>query len=129
MSKVDVDLYFIINEANNTVVLTDKGIDFISSVISGNIKNELSFTLFEIKSIPLSKEEELTKREKILNIYSYKSKRIHAINQLLKAYTLFNKDVDYVVLDGHVKIVDEKTGRIIEGRRYADGIHQAIEAK
>ncbi|WGH27888.1 MAG: preprotein translocase subunit SecA [Candidatus Bostrichicola ureolyticus] len=132
MSTVDVDLYFIINEANNTVVLTDKGIDFISKSVNDNsffILPDITMEIINLELINLSKEEEFTQREKILNIYSYKSKRIHAINQLLKAYTLFNKDVDYVVLDGHVKIVDEQTGRIIEGRRYADGIHQAIEAK
>ncbi|WGH27400.1 MAG: preprotein translocase subunit SecA [Candidatus Bostrichicola ureolyticus] len=132
MFKVDVDLYFIINEANNTVELTDKGIDYISKSVNDSsffILPDITMEIVNIENKKLSTEEELDQKEKIFNIFSLKSKRIHAINQLLKAYTLFNKDVDYVVLEGKVKIVDEQTGRIIEGRRYSDGIHQAIEAK
>ncbi|WP_185859283.1 preprotein translocase subunit SecA [Blattabacterium cuenoti] len=132
MYKVDKDLYFVIDEKNNTVELTDKGIEFLS----GNVEDEGFFVLpdvnvelADLEKKKLSKEKEIKEKEKILKNFYIKSQRIHTINQLLKAFTLFEKDVDYVVLGGKIKIVDEQTGRIMEGRRYSDGLHQAIEAK
>ncbi|WP_185877345.1 preprotein translocase subunit SecA [Blattabacterium cuenoti] len=132
MYKVDNTLYFVIDEKNNTVELTDKGIEFLSR----NMNNEKFFVLpdintelYEIEKKKLSKEEEIREKDIILKNFLVKSQRIHVIHQLLKAYTLFEKDVDYVILNKKVKIVDEQTGRIMEGRRYSDGLHQAIEAK
>ncbi|BAR92302.1 preprotein translocase subunit SecA [Blattabacterium cuenoti] len=130
--KVDKDLYFVIDEKNNTVELTDKGIEFLSK----NVKDigffvlpDVNLELTEVEKQNFSKEKETKEKEELLKNFSLKSQRIHTINQLLKAFTLFEKDVDYVVLGGKVKIVDEQTGRIMEGRRYSDGLHQAIEAK
>jgi preprotein translocase subunit SecA len=132
MPKVDVDLYFVIDEKNNQIELTDKGIDTISN------KNEdpnffvlpnLSIELSEIENKNLELSKEVEEKEKIYNDFSTKSERIHTLNQLLKAYTLFEKNTEYVVMDNKVKIVDEQTGRIMDGRRYSDGLHQAIEAK
>jgi len=132
MPKVDVDLYFVIDEKNNQIELTDKGIDTISN------KNEdpnffvlpnLSIELSEIENKNLELSQEVEEKEKIYNDFSTKSERIHTLNQLLKAYTLFEKNTEYVVMDNKVKIVDEQTGRIMDGRRYSDGLHQAIEAK
>ncbi|WP_185856721.1 preprotein translocase subunit SecA [Blattabacterium cuenoti] len=130
--KVDKDLYFVIDEKNNTVELTDKGIEFLSK----NVKDigffvlpDVNLELTEVEKQNFSKEKETEEKEELLKNFSLKSQRIHTINQLLKAFTLFEKDVDYVVLEGKVKIVDEQTGRIMEGRRYSDGLHQAIEAK
>ncbi|AER40835.1 MAG: preprotein translocase subunit SecA [Flavobacteriales bacterium] len=132
MYKVDKDLYFVIDEKNNTVELTDKGIEFLSK----NVKDigffvlpDINVEITELEKKNFPKEKEIKEKEKILQNFSVKSKRIHTVNQLLKAYTLFERDVDYVVLGGKVKIVDEQTGRIMEGRRYSDGLHQAIEAK
>jgi preprotein translocase subunit SecA len=126
-------LYFIIDEKNNTIELTDKGIDLITD----NTDDAQFFVLPDVGSeiADLEKEKEITPEEKqskkddILQAYSIKSERVHTINQLLKAYTLFEKDVEYVVMENKVKIVDEQTGRIMDGRRYSDGLHQAIEAK
>ncbi|MDP4239681.1 MAG: preprotein translocase subunit SecA [Bacteroidota bacterium] len=126
-------LYFVIDEKNNTIELTDKGIDLITS----NTDDAQFFVLPDVGSeiAELEKDKTLTAEEKqsskddILQAYSIKSERVHTINQLLKAYTLFEKDVEYVVLENKVKIVDEQTGRIMDGRRYSDGLHQAIEAK
>ncbi len=132
MPKVDVDLYFVIDEKNNQIELTDKGIDTISN------KNEdpnffvlpnLSIELSEIENKNLELSKEVEEKEKIYNDFSTKSERIHTLNQLLKAYTLFEKNTEYVVMGNKVKIVDEQTGRIMDGRRYSDGLHQAIEAK
>ncbi|WP_185858496.1 preprotein translocase subunit SecA [Blattabacterium cuenoti] len=130
--KVDRDLYFVIDEKNNTVELTDKGIEFLSinvEDIGFFVLPDVNLELAELEKKNFSKEKEIEKKEKILKNFSIKSQRIHTINQLLKAFTLFERDVDYVVLTGKVKIVDEQTGRIMEGRRYSDGLHQAIEAK
>ena len=132
MPEVDEELYFHIDEKNNQVELTDKGLHFITK--SGEDPNffllpDLSLALAEIEKSDASADEKIGKKENLLQEYSLKADRIHTIQQLLKAYTLFEKDVEYVVMDGLVKIVDEQTGRIMEGRRYSDGLHQAIEAK
>ncbi len=132
MPKVDADLYFVIDEKNQSIELTDKGISFLSG---GDEKDDF-FILPDI-GIEIAKiDESIDKEEKKAELknelyqnFSVKSERIHTMNQLLKAYTLFEKDVEYVLIDGKVKIVDEQTGRIMEGRRYSDGLHQAIEAK
>ncbi|HKG68947.1 MAG TPA: preprotein translocase subunit SecA [Segetibacter sp.] len=133
MPKVDEGLFFHIDEKNNSVELTDKGIQMITK--SGEDPNFfiLPDISIELNSIDtnntLTPDEKLHQKEAILNDYSLKADRIHTVQQLLKAYTLFEKDVEYVVIEGAVKIVDEQTGRIMEGRRYSDGLHQAIEAK
>jgi len=132
MPKVDEELYFVIDEKNNSIELTDKGISYLSE----DSKNENFFVLpdisIEIGKIDKSDESAKKKaelKEELYRDFSIKSERIHTLNQLLKAYTLFEKDVEYVIIDDKVKIVDEQTGRIMEGRRYSDGLHQAIEAK
>jgi len=132
MHKVDEELYFHIDEKNNQVELTDKGINLITR--SGEdpeffILPDIATKIADIEKTDLTAEEKLQRRENLLNEYSAKAERIHTAHQLLKAYALFEKDVEYVVLDGEVKIVDEQTGRILDGRRYSDGLHQAIEAK
>ncbi|WP_185856027.1 preprotein translocase subunit SecA [Blattabacterium cuenoti] len=132
MHKVDKDLYFVIDEKNNTVELTDKGIEFLSKNVddvSFFVLPDINVEITELEKKNLPKEKEIKEKEKILKNFTVKSLRIHIVNQLLKAYTLFEKDVDYVMLEGKVKIVDPQTGRIMEGRRYSDGLHQAIEAK
>ncbi|HVX51187.1 MAG TPA: SEC-C metal-binding domain-containing protein, partial [Chitinophagaceae bacterium] len=133
MPKADEELYFYIDEKNNSVELTDKGIHLITR--AGEDQNffiipDIGVDLAAIDNdTTLVTEQKLHKKESILNDYSVKADRIHTVQQLLKAYTLFEKDDEYVVLDGAVKIVDEQTGRILDGRRYSDGLHQAIEAK
>jgi preprotein translocase subunit SecA len=132
MPKVDEELFFHIDEKNNQVDLTDKGLQAITK--SGEdpeffVLPDIGIQLNEIDKAELTDEEKLHKKEILLNDYAVKADRIHTVQQLLKAYTLFDKDVEYVVMDGAVKIVDEQTGRILEGRRYSDGLHQAIEAK
>jgi preprotein translocase subunit SecA len=132
MPEVDEELFFHIDEKNNQVDLTEKGLQFITR--GGEDPNffvlpDLSTELAAIEKGEGTTEEKLHRKEQLLNEYSLKADRIHTIQQLLKAYTLFDKDVEYVVLDGQVKIVDEQTGRILDGRRYSDGLHQAIEAK
>lgn len=126
-------LYFVIDEKNNSIEMTDKGID----LITGNSDDPYLFVLPNVgdevaeleRNTTLTKEEKQAKKDEILQNYSIKSERVHTINQLLKSYALFERDVEYVVIDNQVKIVDEQTGRIMEGRRYSDGLHQAIEAK
>jgi len=133
MAKADAELYFYIDEKNNSVELTDKGIQLIT--LAGEDPNffvipDIGVDLAAIDTDNvLPTDEKLRKKEALLNVYSLKADRIHTVQQLLKAYTLFDKDVEYVVMDGGVKIVDEQTGRILDGRRYSDGLHQAIEAK
>ncbi|MCX8020140.1 MAG: preprotein translocase subunit SecA [Chitinophagaceae bacterium] len=132
MHIVDEELLFYIDEKNNSVELTDKGIAMITRTGEDPdffVLPDIGVQLAEIEKSQLSSEEKLKKKEVLLNEYAQKSDRIHTVHQLLKAYTLFERDVEYVVLDGAVKIVDEQTGRILEGRRYSDGLHQAIEAK
>ena len=125
-------LYFVIDEKLKSVDLTDKGIE----LITGNAADPTLFVLpdiaaqlSELETLGLDEEEKLAKKDELLTNYAIKSERVHTINQLLKAYTMFEKDTDYVVLDGQVKIVDEQTGRIMDGRRWSDGLHQAVEAK
>ncbi len=132
MPKVDEELFFHIDEKNNSVELTDKGIQAITK--SGEdpeffLLPDIGVQLAEIEKQDISAEEKLQQKELLLNDYSIKADRIHTVQQLLKAYTLFDKDIEYVVMEGSVKIVDEQTGRILDGRRYSDGLHQAIEAK
>jgi preprotein translocase subunit SecA len=133
MPTADAELFFYIDEKNNSVELTDKGIQLITG--SGEdptffILPDISVSLASVdKQTELSDEDKLRAKEAIINDYSVKADRIHTVQQLLKAYTLFDKDVEYVVMEGSVKIVDEQTGRILDGRRYSDGLHQAIEAK
>ena len=125
-------LYFVIDEKLKSVDLTDKGIE----LITGNAADPTLFVLpdiaaqlSELETLGLGEEEKLAKKDELLTNYAIKSERVHTINQLLKAYTMFEKDTDYVVLEGQVKIVDEQTGRIMDGRRWSDGLHQAVEAK
>jgi len=132
MPIVDEELFFHIDEKNNQVELTDKGLQFITK--SGEDPNlfvlpDLSIELADIEKGNGTADEKISRKEALLQDYSQKADRIHTLQQLLKAYTVFEKDVEYVVMDGMVKIVDEQTGRIMEGRRYSDGLHQAIEAK
>ncbi|MGW1455311.1 preprotein translocase subunit SecA [Salegentibacter agarivorans] len=131
MPKVDADLYFTIEEKSNQIDLTDKGIEFLSADGDSDffVMPEMGMEIAKIEKEGLSKEEEAEKKEELFRDYSVKSERIHTLRQLLKAYTLFEKDDEYVVIDNKVKIVDEQTGRIMDGRRYSDGLHQAIEAK
>jgi len=136
MHKADQPLYFTIDEKNRNVELTDKGSELLSAT-SKDITDPHFFIMPDLASemndidqnSSLSKEEKATLKDQLAQDFSLKSRRLHSISQLLKAYTLFEKDVEYVVLEGEVKIVDEQTGRIMDGRRYSDGLHQAIEAK
>ncbi len=131
MPKVDEDLLFVIDEKNNQIELTDKGVDYISGeqnrdfFVMPDIGGEIA--KIEQQNLEIEKEAEL--KEELFKDFTVKSERIHTMSQLLKAYTLFEKDVEYVVMDNKVMIVDEQTGRIMDGRRYSDGLHQAIEAK
>ncbi|MCM4160771.1 preprotein translocase subunit SecA [Antarcticibacterium flavum] len=131
MPTVDEELYFVIEEKNNQIDLTDKGIEFLSGKDDPDffVMPEIGMEIAKIEKEGLTKEEEAEKKEELFRDYSVKSERIHTMRQLLKAYTLFEKDTEYVVMENKVKIVDEQTGRIMEGRRYSDGLHQAIEAK
>ncbi|MFM2041345.1 MAG: preprotein translocase subunit SecA [Bacteroidota bacterium] len=131
MKKIDVELFFVIDEKNNTIELTSKGIDLISGADERDfyIMPDIGAEIAKLQKENLENESFLEKKDALIRDYSIKSERIHSINQLLKAYTLFEKEVEYVILDSKVKIVDEQTGRIMEGRRYSDGLHQAIEAK
>jgi len=132
MHKVDKDLYFVIDEKNNQIDLTDKGVEYMSQGNSDPnffVLQDIGTEIAELEAKNLSKEEEFAAKDELLREFAIKSERVHTLNQLLKAYTLFEKDDQYVVMDGEVKIVDEQTGRIMEGRRYSDGLHQAIEAK
>ena len=126
MHKVDEDLFFVIDEKNNSIELTDKGID----IMTGNSEDKDFFIMPDLggeisilDNSDLSEKEKSSKREVLMRDFSIKSERIHTVNQLLKAYTLFENDVEYVVIDNKVKIVDEQTGRIMDGRRYSDGLH------
>lgn len=133
MHKVTDELFFVIEEKQNSVELTDKGIDLISN----DVDDPLFFVLPDVgseiaeleKDSTVSAQDKVLKKDELLQSYAVKSERVHTINQLLKAYAMFEKDQEYVVMDNKVKIVDEQTGRIMEGRRYSDGLHQAIEAK
>ena len=131
MPKIDAELYFTIDEKNNQIELADRGIEHLSGTEDPNffVMPEMGIEISKIEEKGLSPEEEAEEKEELFREFSVKSERIHTMNQLLKAYTLFEKDTEYVVMDNKVMIVDEQTGRIMDGRRYSDGLHQAIEAK
>ncbi|WP_139958185.1 preprotein translocase subunit SecA [Flavicella sediminum] len=131
MPKVDKELYFVIEEKNNSIELTEKGIAHLSGDGDKDffLLPDIGVKIGEIDKSDATMEEKVSQKEELYREYSIKSERIHTLNQLLKAYTLFEKDKEYVVMDNKVKIVDEQTGRIMDGRRYSDGLHQAIEAK
>ncbi len=133
LPEADKPLYFIIDEKDNSVELTEKGIDLITQEGEDPkffILPEIGTELNKIENdASLSEAEKFQKKEELIREYQVKSQRIHSVNQLLKAYTLFERDTEYIIVDGKVKIVDEQTGRVLEGRRYSDGLHQAIEAK
>jgi preprotein translocase subunit SecA len=132
MHKVDAELFFIIDEKNNQVELAEKGIEMITA--SGEdphffVMPDVGTEIAEIEKSDLSSEDKIAKKDALMRDFSIKSERIHSVNQLLKAYTLFERDTEYILDEGKVKIVDEQTGRVLDGRRYSDGLHQAIEAK
>lgn len=132
MPTIDKDLYFVIDEKNNSISLTDKGIAHLST--KSNEENffvlpDISLIVNEIEKSENTPEEKAKEKEDLYREFGVKSERIHTMNQLMKAYTLFEKDVEYVVMEDKVKIVDEQTGRIMDGRRFSDGLHQALEAK
>ncbi len=131
MHLIDEALYFVIEEKNNQVELTDNGIKYLSSDTDANffVLPDIGTEIARIEKLKLEKDAEAEEKEKLFQDFSVKSERIHTLTQLLKAYTLFEKDVEYVIMDNKIMIVDEQTGRIMEGRRYSDGLHQAIEAK
>lgn len=132
MHIITDELFFVIEEKQKSVELTDKGHELISKSVSDNrffILPDIGSEISEMEKSDLTPEEKLTAKDALLADYAIKSERVHTVNQLLKAYTMFEKDVEYVVMDNKIKIVDEQTGRILEGRRYSDGLHQAIEAK
>ncbi|MFT5725543.1 MAG: preprotein translocase subunit SecA [Bacteroidia bacterium] len=132
MPKVDEELFFTIDEKNNQVELTDKGIDLITSAGEDSsffIIPDVGGEIADLEKTSLSDAEKAKRKDELMRDFSIKSERIHSVNQLLKAYTLFEKDVEYILQDNKVKIVDEQTGRVMDGRRYSDGLHQAIEAK
>ncbi|MCD6366413.1 MAG: preprotein translocase subunit SecA [Bacteroidales bacterium] len=132
MHEATDDLFFVIDEKNNSVELTDKGIELISKDVDNKdffVMPDVGLEVANIEALEIEDKEKLKKKDKLLSDFAVKSERIHTVNQLLKAYTLFEREVEYVVMDNAVKIVDEQTGRILEGRRYSDGLHQAIEAK
>ncbi|PSR02960.1 MAG: preprotein translocase subunit SecA, partial [Bacteroidetes bacterium SW_11_45_7] len=132
MPFVDQELYFTVDEKNNSIELSDKGIDFITqegeeedTFVLPDVGSEIA----DIEKADMSEDEKMEKKDKVMQDFAVKSEKLHSLQQLMKAYVMFEADVDYVVMDGKVKIVDENTGRILEGRRYSDGLHQAIEAK
>ncbi|CAA0174032.1 preprotein translocase subunit SecA [Tenacibaculum maritimum] len=132
MPEVDAELYFVVEEKNNQIDLTDKGINHLSDKTQNDtffVLPDISVKVGEIDKSSASPEEKANQKEELYRDFSVKSERIHTMNQLLKAYTVFEKDVEYVVIDNKVMIVDEQTGRIMDGRRYSDGLHQALEAK
>lgn len=131
MPKIDEALYFVIEEKNNQVELTDNGIQFLSTDTDAQffVLPDIGSGIAQIERENLAPEEAAEKKEELFRDFSVKSERIHTLTQLLKAYTLFEKDTEYVIMDNKVMIVDEQTGRIMDGRRYSDGLHQAIEAK
>jgi preprotein translocase subunit SecA len=131
MPKVDAELYYVIDEKNNQIELSDKGVDYLSGTDDPNffVMPEMGMEISKIEAKNLPKEKEAALKEALFKDFGIKSERIHTMSQLLKAYALFEKDIQYVVMDNKVMIVDEQTGRIMDGRRYSDGLHQAIEAK
>ncbi len=132
MHIIDDELFFVIDEKSNTIELREKGIDLLTESYEDPtfyILPDIGSVIADLERQKLSDREKLEKKEAMLRDYAIKAERVHTVNQLIKAYALFEKDVEYVVMDNKVKIVDEQTGRILEGRRYSDGLHQAIEAK
>ena len=132
MPEIIDDLYFVIDEKLHSVELTDKGHEVLSKYFNEDkffVLPDIGSEVAELEKEELTIEEKAQRKDQIINDYSIKSERVHTVNQLLKAYSMFEKDVEYVVMDNKVKIVDEQTGRILDGRRYSDGLHQAIEAK
>jgi len=132
MPKVTDELYFIIDEKANSVELTEKGLDLISDSVEDSsffILPDVGSKIADIEKSDITEREKLKIKDELLQDYSVKSERVHTMTQLIKAYTLFELDIEYIVVDNKVKIVDEQTGRVLEGRRYSDGLHQAIEAK
>ena len=132
MPEITDDLFFVIDEKLNSVELTDKGHEVLSKYFNEDgffVLPDIGAEVAELEKSQLAPEEKARKRDEVINDYAIKSERVHTVNQLLKAYAMFEKDIEYVVMDNKVKIVDEQTGRILEGRRYSDGLHQAIEAK
>ena len=131
MPKIDAELYYVIDEKNNQIELTDKGVDYLSGKDDPDffVMPEIGVEIAQIEEKNLPPEKEANLKEELFRDFGVKSERIHTMNQLLKAYSLFEKDTQYVVMDNKVMIVDESTGRIMDGRRYSDGLHQAIEAK
>ena len=132
MPEITDDLFFVIDEKLNSVELTDKGHEVLSKYFNEDgffVMPDIGAEIAELEKAGLTPEEKAQKRDEVINDYSIKSERVHTVIQLLKAFAMFEKDIEYVVMDNKVKIVDEQTGRILEGRRYSDGLHQAIEAK
>ncbi len=132
MPEITDELFFVIEEKMNTVELTDKGHEFLSNAVGEEgffVLPDIGSEVAAIEKSEATAEEKTMRKDEVINSYAIRSERVHTINQLLKAYSMFEKDVEYVVIDNKVKIVDEQTGRIMEGRRYSDGLHQAIEAK
>ncbi len=132
MHEITDELFFVIDEKSNSVELTDKGHEMLSKYFNEDgffVLPDIGSEIAELEKSSLSDEERITKKDELIKEYSVKSERVHTVNQLLKAYSMFEKDTEYVVMDNKVKIVDEQTGRIMDGRRYSDGLHQAIEAK
>ncbi len=132
MHVIDDELFFIIDEKNNTIELTEQGIDLLTESYedaSFYILPDMGAVIADLERSGLSDFDKVEKKDALMLDYSIKSERVHTVNQLIKAYALFEKDVEYVVMDNKIKIVDEQTGRILEGRRYSEGLHQAIEAK
>ena len=132
MHVIDAELYFVIDEKNNSVELTEKGVEYLSESVQDKgffVLPDIGTEIAKIEGEGLSSEDEAAKKEVLFKDFGVKSERIHTMTQLFKAYTLFEKDTEYVVMDNKVMIVDEQTGRIMDGRRYSDGLHQAIEAK
>ena len=133
MPFITDELYFVINEKQHSVDMTDKGRDLITSGLENSnffVLPDVGASIAEIQKNPeLSAEEKTLKKDELMADFALKSERVHTVNQLLKAYTMFDKEIDYIIQDGKIKIVDEQTGRIMEGRRWSDGLHQAVEAK
>ncbi len=132
MHLIDDELYFVIDEKANSIDITEKGIDVMTESYKEKdfyVLPDIASQLAEIDNLDVTDNKKRNKKDKMLREYAIKSERVHTVNQLLKAYALFEKDVEYVIIDNKIKIVDEQTGRIMEGRRYSDGLHQAIEAK
>jgi preprotein translocase subunit SecA len=132
MHKADAELFFVIDEKHNSIELTEKGIDLLSTSAEDHnffILPDLALMMSDLEREYTDEKERLVRKEELIRDYNVKSERVHSMQQLLKAYCLFERDDEYIVADGKVKIVDEQTGRVLEGRRYSDGLHQAIEAK